>query len=174
MTTIEMEYYVARYFNWRKNLIVPNISWGLFKHECDLLILTKSGYATEIEIKISKNDLKKDFNKKHRHIDKDWYGNECDKIKYLYYALPGINLIEDGHEVGHALENKFLDCENLIPEQAGLLLVGEGGYVYKKREAKSKSDYKFTEQERFNIARLGTMRIWNLKYKRIEQIRKKS
>ena len=46
------------FFNYRANLIVPNISWGLGLHECDLLVLTSSGYATEIEIKVSKADLK--------------------------------------------------------------------------------------------------------------------
>ena len=74
ITTHKIEVALANHFNYRLNLIVPNISWGAFIwHECDLFIVSKAGYCTEIEIKISKSDLKKDFEKKHNH--------ESDKIK---------------------------------------------------------------------------------------------
>lgn len=158
MKTIEMEYYLAKTFDWRKNVIVPRVGWGMGLHECDLLILSKLGYATEIEIKISKQDLKQDLKKEHKHIDVDWYGKNNDKIRFLYFAIP----------------NKLENSINLIPENAGILIVNEGeefniyNRVKKLREAPKKSDYKFTEQERFNIARLGTMRIWNLKDKIIK------
>lgn len=63
MTTLEMEIALMRELNIRKNIIVPNVSFGMYfkgygaLHECDLLCLSKSGYATEIEIKIIKSDL---------------------------------------------------------------------------------------------------------------------
>ena len=75
MTAKEMELHISRYFDLRQNIIVPNISWGMGLHECDLLILSRAGYATEIEIKISAADLRKDSKKKHEHLS--------NKIKYL-------------------------------------------------------------------------------------------
>lgn len=66
MKTIELEIAIMEYFGIRQNLIVPNVSWGMNGlHECDVLILSKAGYATEVEIKISKPDLLKDRDKKH-------------------------------------------------------------------------------------------------------------
>lgn len=63
ITTLDMEIVLMEYFGVNRNIIVPNVSWGLNLHECDLLIFSKSGYATEVEIKISKQDLLKDKNK---------------------------------------------------------------------------------------------------------------
>lgn len=53
MTTLEMEIALMEYFGVRQNLVVPNAWWGLqgLNHECDLVRLSKNGYATEIEIK---------------------------------------------------------------------------------------------------------------------------
>jgi len=63
MTSKEIEILVADYFNYRANLIVPNVSWGLGVHECDILVLTKAGYAWEVEIKTSVADVKADLKK---------------------------------------------------------------------------------------------------------------
>jgi len=68
LKTSDIEFAVAKYFNFRKNLIVPNVSWGFNIHECDLLIVRKSGYAIEVEIKISKSDFKADFKKIHKRL----------------------------------------------------------------------------------------------------------
>ena len=62
ITTLEMETLLMNHFNYLQNIIVPNVSNGIFHkehgwlHECDLLVLSKANYATEIEIKISKAD----------------------------------------------------------------------------------------------------------------------
>jgi hypothetical protein len=76
MKTIEMEYYLARYFDWRRNVIVPNVSWGLWYdrrysgYEKDLFIVSECGYATEVEIKISKSDLAKEkYKRNSMHFD---------------------------------------------------------------------------------------------------------
>ncbi len=151
LTTIEIEARLAGHFNYRQNLIVPNVSWGMDIHECDLLIVSKSGYATEVEIKISKADLKKDAFKKHNHEDR------FNRIKRFYFAIP------------ESLSN----CIEFIPERAGIIVLSRSeidgvNYIYCKvlRAARvNNTCRKFTEQERFNIARLGTMRIWSLKRK---------
>ena len=63
ITTIEIEVAIATLFDVRKHIIVPNISWGFTSHEMDIALITKSGFLKEIEIKISKSDFMKDFNK---------------------------------------------------------------------------------------------------------------
>ena len=75
MKTLEMEIALMRKFDVRRNIIVPNICWGMNLHECDLLSITKKGYATEIEIKVSKPDLRADRDKTH--------GHRSNKIEFL-------------------------------------------------------------------------------------------
>ena len=79
-----IEVSVAIYFGVRQNLIVPNVSWGLdFGHEIDLLKVSQSGYATEIEIKVSKQDIIRDKSKK------KWMGHSygLGKIKMMYLGF---------------------------------------------------------------------------------------
>jgi len=144
---LDMELALVHYFGFRQNMIVPNISWGLFIHECDLLVVTSAGYAWEVEIKTSKADLKKDAEKPHQH--------RSNKIKRLYFAIP--------EHLGF--------CQNYIPARAGILVVCPGGYVKKEREAvESESPYQFTPDDRQQVGRLATMRIWTLK-SRIREMR---
>jgi hypothetical protein len=144
ITCLDIEIAMAHYFNPRVNLIVPNISWGMMIHECDLLILTPSNYAYEVEIKVSKYDLIKDKEKRHKH--------QSDKIKKLYFAIPN-----------YLLES----CLEHIPERAGILTVAHKKYnlssVKKIREAQVNSNYQFTVGDRYMIARLGVMRTWRLR-----------
>ncbi len=144
ITTPEMEIALSLYFNRRTNLIVPNISWGFFNHECDLTVLTPAGYAWEIEIKISRQDLIADKKKRHNHKDH--------RIKYLYFAIPDY------------LEK---DIEH-IPERAGIMLVYHTEfYGLRCRQLRPPkaipNPYKFTDKDRYRIARLGALRIWTLK-----------
>lgn len=54
----QIELAIAQMFGIRNNIIVPNVSWGFFDtHEADLVIINKSNYLTEVEIKsLFKND----------------------------------------------------------------------------------------------------------------------
>ncbi len=146
MTTLEMEIAIMNHFNIRQNIIVPNILWSFFNHEADIIILSKSKYATEIEIKISKADLKKDKEKNHCH--------ESEMIKYLWFAVPK-------KLTGFALTE--------IPEKAGLIEVRENKgsvYINKIREPQLNSNHrKWTDRERTKLAELGCMRILGLKTK---------
>ena len=142
LKTIDIEIAVASYLNVRTNLIVPNISWGMFLHECDLLVLTPAGYAWEIEIKTTRSDLIKDKKKRHGHRN--------GKIKYLYFAMPDY------------LEH----CVEHVPERAGVILVNDKLRCRTHRRPKfNKSAYRFSQDERYQVARLGSMRIWGLKKK---------
>ena len=66
---IQLALYNSGIWNKRQDIFVPNLSWGLLNHEADLVILTKSGYLTEVEIKRSWEDFKADFKKEHEHKD---------------------------------------------------------------------------------------------------------
>jgi hypothetical protein len=138
--SLGIELAVADWFGYRANLIVPNVSWGLQIHECDLLVVTKSGYAYEVEIKISKADLKKDLQKRHQHIN--------GKIKRLYFAIP------------EKLKNEV----DLIPERAGIIVVDTYGRCTLFRKAINNSTARrLSDDEKYKVAWLGTMRIWSLK-----------
>lgn len=160
MKTIDIEIMVANHFDFRQSLIVPNISWGINIHECDLLVVTKSNYLIEVEIKVSKADLIKDLLKWHKHEDK--------RLKALYFAIP--------------LE--LLKYQNYIPSRAGILTVENrearniDNSIYKymrinleKKPQINKLTQPISEEERYNIARLATMRVWTLK-KRIRNLSK--
>jgi len=77
----------------------------LFNDECDFFCITKTGYAIEIEIKISRSDYKADLKKTQKH---EKYGDKTKTYKpnRFYYAVPnGLILPEE------------------IPEYAGLIYV---------------------------------------------------
>lgn len=141
-TAKEIEIRVARHFGTRRCLIVPNVSWGLFNYECDMIVLTPARCVYEVEIKVNKHDLINDKNKKHSHND--------DRIKFLYFAIP----------------EKLEPHIEHIPERAGILVITKDGYCKVYREPKPRfSVSRLTDEERFTLARLGTIRIWNLKEK---------
>jgi len=146
----DMEVTLARHFDYRQNLIVPNVYYGLgFWHELDLLIVRPSGYAVEVEIKVSLSDLKADKKKRHQH--------HSNKIKLLYFAVP-----------------EFLEAQalELIPERAGLLIVyrEEDWDFYRVRNSNppripttNRTARKLTEKEINKLGSLATLRIWSLK-----------
>ncbi|MEE8428639.1 MAG: hypothetical protein V3S33_03965 [Gammaproteobacteria bacterium] len=153
ITTPEMEVALARWFDYRMNLIVPNVYWGFSSdmHECDLLIVSKAGYCTEVEIKITRADLRRDAKKSHGHENKS--------IKYLYFALPDY------------LEH----CQEFVPERAGIILVRpDVPDVWSPRCKRvrqpqcQKHAAKMSDSQRYKVARLGALRIWNLKEKQNE------
>ena len=161
ITTPEMECALSNWFDYRVNLIVPCVYWGhgCFYHECDLLIVSKAGYVTEVEIKISRGDLQADAKKLHGH-----HGGSA--IKYLYFAVP------------ERLEAAALQ---FVPERAGIILVSPkdnvpGEYPYSPRCKRirqpivNKHAQKMPDRERYKVARLGALRLWGLKRKRIKPL----
>jgi hypothetical protein len=134
----------------RSHFVVTNVFWGAgFDHELDLLSVSKSGYGTEVEIKVSVSDLKRDADKKHGHTSS--------RIKDLYFAGP----VE--------MQDAFLQY---TPENAGVITVEKregrlGSHIFYQcriiRKPKSNiGAAKFTEKEIVNLLRLGNMRFWTL------------
>jgi hypothetical protein len=134
----------GRMFYYRKFLVVPNASWGVGLHECDLLALTASGEAHEIEIKVSVGDLKRDSEKRHHH--------ESKRIKCLWFAAPA------------CMREALLEH---VPERAGIIIVhdqsrGYSGVLEIVRKPQRRADARaFTFEERYDLARLGTIRYWS-------------
>lgn len=144
---------MMRKFDIGANLIVPNISWGIQGlHECDLLVLSKANYATEIEIKISKSDILKDAEKKHGHLH--------EYIANFYFAVP---------------ENLKDIALTIIPERAGLYVIKSvcHKWVEEYRNVvelvrgckRNRYAVKWSDKDRYDLARLGTMRILKMKEK---------
>ena len=149
MNILKIELAIANYFGIREHLIVPNVSWGLGIHEVDLLVITNSGFAWEIEIKTSIADLKADMKKTHNHFS--------DIIRRLYFAIPV------------DLKTKAID---FIPQRAGLLIVDNDGYVSSiKPIQENRTARKLTQVEIEHLGRLASMRIWTLKRKLYDRIK---
>lgn len=155
MKTIELEIKLMRYFNITQNVIVPNVFKGIgISYEADLVVLSKNGYATEIEIKTSRKDLLKDKNKKEYH--------NSNLFKYLFFAVP---------------ESLKIVALKEIPKNAGLFLVRKkmeikvNKVIYRqeimlvKPAIKNVNCVKWDNSQRENLMRLGTMRILGLKEK---------
>ena len=157
MNTKEMEYALFQHFLGSMELITTGITGGydIVGHECDILMVNKNRFLTEIEIKVSKSDLKADFKKKHNHDSK--------QIKYTYFAIP----------------KEMEDCLELIPNEFGVIIVRKSTWTdkYMKkvpiiktcypvkviRRPKKKSNHKINDINLLKLYRLASMRYWKCK-----------
>lgn len=158
ITTLEMEIALMRYFGVTKYLIINNTYETMF--ECDILAITKAGYATGVEIKVSKSDLKNDLKKKHiknlgskvPYFNKDAKEHYFGQFKKFYYAVP-IELQDE------ALKQ--------IPSFCGLFIAYETKYygiqIKEIRKPSILYKYKWSMEKMMRVAWLGTMRIQGLK-----------
>lgn len=173
-TLYEIEVALAKYrdFDFRKNIVAFNVNgWSerlpIF-HECDMLVCSKSGYLTEIEIKRSWSDFLADFKKKHHHESEGL-------IKYFYYCVPD-SLYEKVRD--YLCENK-VDCAGIITYTEDLYIQIKAVRIFshfgepKDYIGITNEGYKklFLEQQ-LEIARLGAMRVIGLKEKINQYIEK--
>ena len=170
MTTQDIEVSLMFNLDYTQNYIVYNVTNinCLVRFEADILMVTKSGYASVFEIKITKADLKNDLNKKHiKDIGEivktfggcyDAFDYYYEKIKHFSYAVPD-----------HLLQATI----NQVPEFCGIyyFIERENGIPKMKlyRRPKIIKNYKWSDKEIFDLLRLGTMRIYNLKRKLIKK-----
>lgn len=163
MKALDIEVALYTHFNPRINIVVPNVSWGMgINYECDMVVLRPSGFATEIEIKVSRADIKADLKKRHIHDAKKslpgW--QSAPLFREFYFAVP-----------------EALKDDPCIPESAGILVVSEYGYkpvapgcrrptttVYRKALIRTGA-VKWDDKMRLKLYRLGMMRIQALKQK---------
>lgn len=149
MNSSQMEMAVTRLgapFCRRRYFVAPNISWGWnLQYEADLIAMSESGYAYEIEIKVSKSDLLRDIEKDKWKIP----NYRSNKIKCFYYAVP-----ESLKSVAETWKE--------MPEGSGIISVDADGYARIVKRAKSRQDHrKLKDWEIMNLYRLSAMRYWD-------------
>ena len=113
----------------RYNFLSPNSvkyfteNLNVYDWESDVLKITKSGYAYEFEIKISRADFKNDFkHKKKKHTLLESKESSSKMPNYFYYVVP-----------------EGLVTEDEVPEYAGLI------YVYATVIGNDRIYYQFQE-----------------------------
>jgi hypothetical protein len=160
MKTIEAELKLFRVFDWRQKLMVANVTNHNtlpIMFETDMVILSNSNFATGIEIKVTKSDLKND--KKKRHVLASHHPNGFrtfyGMFKYFCYAVPG-ELVDE--------------CEKQIDSRFGIINLTKSKYttIHYERHPIQLFVEKWTDKQRYDLARLGTMRQYNLKKKIIK------
>lgn len=151
LTVDQIQVAISDVFGVRDNIIVPNVSWGFFEtHEADMVVINKSNYLTEVEIKRSWSDFIRDFRKTTTHDE--------GKVMYKFFAIPQSILVKVR---SYLVENDKIDW--------GIIVYSEEGYAwieyYPSNHGQSDSRKKLYIEERLSIARLGCIRIWKLKSK---------
>ena len=158
-------------FNMRRNLAIPNCSWGFLNHEADLLVMSKARHLTEVEIKRSWHDFVADFDKKHSHFD--------EKLSHFYYCVPAsiASKVFDWLYVGELKQTSH----GFIPSIVGVTKNNKlccGLIIYKDPDKYNKygnisiavisgtiGKYKCTQDDEIKLLRLLGMRVWGLKKK---------
>lgn len=165
---IELNIADSKDFDYTKKLVVFNVfgTAGVLPiwHECDVLVCTKAGYLTEIEIKRSYADFLNDFKKEHDH--KSRY------IKNFYYCVP--SKIKD--KVLEFLDN-FENRKDWRASAGLLVFYDDSRYIDTVRLPSTNNEcLKLTTEQMLYLARLGSMRVMTLKRKiiKIEEQMKKS
>jgi len=130
-------------FPYRRYVCVPNVSWGLdLAGEADVVALSGSGYLTEIEIKISVADFRRDAGKRKHRLPN---GSAHGLVSAFYYAMPDT--------IWPKIEAEF-------PPHAGLILVDDEYRARVVIKAPARACRKLRDDEREQLGRLGTMRYW--------------
>lgn len=154
---IELRIARSRDFDYTKKLVVFNVigQGGVLPlwHECDVLVCTKVGYLTEIEIKRSYADFLNDFKKEHNH--------KSNYIKYFYYCVPA------------KIKDKVLSFLSSYENQndwramAGVITYRDDSKWIDivKAPTQNKDVLKLSLEQMLYLARLGSMRVLTLKKK---------
>lgn len=144
-------------------VMVPNCNWT--GHECDVLVVTENLRIIDVEIKISRADLKADAKKRKWYhnwdfsIDGPWRdGNRRraewpDKVWKHYYVMP--------EEIW---DDKLFDT--LGSPRSGVVLLrrisnGEVRAHVKRRAEPNRDAQKLSPEIAVNIARLASLRMWD-------------
>ena len=159
MNSKDIELAVVKHYG-DSHTIIPNVSYSLFHYEADLLVIRKSGYCLEIEIKVSSKDIKADLKKSKWRNNNSMFGRVSYNnyiVKEFYMAVP-CNLINDKN----------------IPEMAGIIQVEESpnkywsGVTIIRKPKIWKRARRINSLEQSKISRILGLRLWKLKSKLYE------
>lgn len=170
-----------QHFKRRYLCLVPNCNWT--GHECDMLAVTENLRIVDIEIKISRADLKADAKKqKWWHRAYNWPYQARGRYESLqhgapapdrrlshpakvwkhYYALPA-----------EIWKDDLLDALG-SPDSGVLLLVERNGLIFvnvKRRAKPAKNADVLTPAQAIDIARLASLRMWD-SYAQVDAMKK--
>lgn len=108
-------------------------------YEADFIYITKSGYLTEVEIKVDINDFRNDFQKKIYH--------SSSMVSALYYAFPEVLYKRYEDEIRERVEGI-----------AGIITVCNYGCKIKAKAPKRKNIKALTDIEIKDFMRIGCMK----------------
>ena len=153
----------------RNEIAIPNLYWGMLNYEADLVVINKTGYMREYEIKRSFKDLKADFKKKCYH--------DAEQVYQFFYVLP-ISIKEKALELFrmHQTDDAYIkafgistECHESLP---AVIFYNDDGYiVYRTRFSGHLcgNHRKLFLEEKLTITRLLSIRYWKLRLNKQEQ-----
>jgi len=149
----------------RAKLAVPNVSWGLVNWgECDLLVMSGSGYLTEYEIKVSAADIKREW-KKDRWTIPGFRNQFNNLIKEYYMAVPAklVDVVKETMppDIGGGIVVADFEFRNRSYEDPRVTYPDKRAKWIQSAKTNSRAR-KLTDKEQYQMARLGTLRYWSL------------
>lgn len=145
-----MLFALARHFDWWQNQLITEFEIDGLRE--DLVVVSRSKYATVIEIKISRGDWLKD-----RHKNRSFR-----QVSRFFYAVP-LPLYEQG-------------VPSHVPDSAGIIVVRNGGLlagydrVREVRAARRMKAEKLTAEQLASIERAFYYRFWR-QHMELERLR---
>lgn len=155
-TVAEIQNALARrVFDTRNDIMIPNLSWGLLNHEADFVVINKSHYLTEVEIKRSLSDLKADFKKDNFHRD--------ELVSRFFYCLP-LSIREKALEVfkEHVEEIRKLYGSRYMDLPAIIWYDEELHFTREQGSNSVAAGRKLFIEEINTVTRLISIRYWSL------------
>lgn len=151
-------------------VMVDNCNWT--GHECDILAVTQDLRIIDVEVKISRADLKADASKRkwwqstgwNREL-RDWNPSESrehpPKVWKHYYAMPA-SIWQP--ELFEALASPASGVLLLSADKHGRLAV-----TCERRTRPNRDAYRLTAEQAVDIARLANLRMWSA-YENIDRL----
>lgn len=132
----------------QSKLVVPNVSYGFLPWESDVLVINKDDSLSEVEIKISVADFRRDSKKQ------KWHSHGMQQefkrlITRFYYAMP-IEIYER--------------VKDEVPDFAGVIVVRDNRFnptQTVKRATSNRSCQKLSVEDQLKLARLMCFRYWS-------------
>jgi hypothetical protein len=160
-TEHEIQVAIATQLFRRKYLVVPNCGWT--GHECDLLVIDKSLRIIDVEVKISRADLKQDNKKQKWYETRPWSKRHLpeqrrqwpDKVWKHYYVIPADIWQDSLYKSINASSGVVLVRRQKANNKLAIELIR---MAKPDRQAKQLSP-----ADAVDIARLVSLRYWNQK-----------
>lgn len=169
-----------QFFERKHVVLVPNCNWT--GHECDLLVVARDLRIIDVEIKISRADLKADAKKEKwwKHLSwaekdalgldaggEDWWSAKTAqqwpaKVWKHYYAIPAEIWKPKLVDALPSTSSGILLLKRMQPPNAPLVV------TCFRRATPNKAAEKISPQSAIDIARLANLRMWEA-YAQVEK-----